>query len=220
MMKKATKIFMTGAASLLGVALATGGAYATTGSLTTVDTPGKVIHVSGVGPASKHASETALMHANPNAKGLFGWSEPTEAPVAVAPDPVVKDDAAPVQPVKDKSVKDKPVKVKPAKIDKVHHDKAVKHENCSKNRHSGWADHDKARHDHKKFHKADHKKAHHVESVAAGDAVEVTKHFKRSHQDDSRHSSRSHDRDGSRDGGDRHRDGGRTGGHHSGGSRG
>ncbi|WP_166804837.1 hypothetical protein [Cryobacterium sp. Sr8] len=76
-MKKSTKLFMTGAASLLGVALATGGAYATTASLTTVDAPGQVMPVSGVGPAS----ENALEHANPNAHGLFGWTtESTDTP--------------------------------------------------------------------------------------------------------------------------------------------
>ena len=57
-MKTSTKLIMTGAASLLGVALATGGAYAVTGSLTASDAPGQVLQVSGVGPASAHAAAT------------------------------------------------------------------------------------------------------------------------------------------------------------------
>ena len=71
MMKTSTKLIATGAASVLGVALA-GGAYAATGSLTTADAPGQVLQVSGVGPAAGHASATAKAHANANAKGLFG----------------------------------------------------------------------------------------------------------------------------------------------------
>jgi|GEM_PF-623724 hypothetical protein len=72
MMKKSKKLVVTGAASLLGVALAASGAYAATGSLTAGDAPGQVLHVSGVGPASDHASATAVAHANAKAKGLFG----------------------------------------------------------------------------------------------------------------------------------------------------
>jgi hypothetical protein len=81
-MKTSTKIIVTSAASLLGVALATGGAYAATGSLTVADAPGQVLHVSGIGPASTHASATAKAHANANAKGIFGTptSVPTLAP--------------------------------------------------------------------------------------------------------------------------------------------
>lgn len=71
-MKKSTKLIMTGAASILGVALAAGGAWAATGSLTVSDAPGQVLKVDGVGPASLHASETAKLHASENAKGLFG----------------------------------------------------------------------------------------------------------------------------------------------------
>ncbi len=82
-MKKSTKLIMTGAASLLGVALATGGAYAASGSLTASDAPGQVLKVSGVGPASAHASDTAKAHANANAKGLFG-STVTASPSATA----------------------------------------------------------------------------------------------------------------------------------------
>jgi hypothetical protein len=72
MMKTSTKLFATGAASLLGVALAAGGAHAATGALSAADAPGQVLKLGGVGPAATHASETAIKHANPNAKGLFG----------------------------------------------------------------------------------------------------------------------------------------------------
>ena len=72
MMKTSTKLIVTGAASVLAVALVAGGAYAATGSLTVADAPGQVLQVSGVGPASAHASGTAAAHANPDAKGLFG----------------------------------------------------------------------------------------------------------------------------------------------------
>ena len=92
MMKTSSKLLVTGAASMLGVALAAGGAYAATGSLTPADAPGQVLQVSGVGPAASHASETGLAHANPNAKGLFGTtstsardkalSHPTSMPIA------------------------------------------------------------------------------------------------------------------------------------------
>jgi len=76
MMKTSSKLLVTGAASMLGVALAAGGAYAATGSLTPADAPGQVLQVSGVGPAAAHASVTATVHAN--AKGL-GGGEPTSA---------------------------------------------------------------------------------------------------------------------------------------------
>jgi hypothetical protein len=81
MMKTSTKLFATGAASLLGVALAAGGAHAATGALSAADAPGQVLKVGGVGPAALHASTTALRHANANAKGLFG----TTPPVVAAP---------------------------------------------------------------------------------------------------------------------------------------
>jgi hypothetical protein len=74
-MKKSTKLVMTAAASLLGVALAAGGAYATGGSITVSDAPGQALETTGVyGPAYAHASENAKTHANANAKGLFGTS--------------------------------------------------------------------------------------------------------------------------------------------------
>ena len=78
MMTKSTKLIMTGAASLLGVALAAGGAYAATGTLSVSDAPGQVLKVSGVAPASAHASQNALDHANENAKGLFGSATETD----------------------------------------------------------------------------------------------------------------------------------------------
>jgi hypothetical protein len=81
-MKTSTKLITTAAASVLGVVLAAGGAYAATGTLTSADAPGQVLKVSGVGPASAHASATALAHANANAKGLFGTD--TAAPEADA----------------------------------------------------------------------------------------------------------------------------------------
>ena len=62
MMKTSTKLSVTVAASMLGIALAASGAYAATGALTTRDAPGQVLQVSGVGPASDHA--TATVHAN------------------------------------------------------------------------------------------------------------------------------------------------------------
>ncbi len=76
-MKKSTKLIMTGAASILGVALAAGGAWAATGSLTVSDAPGQVLKVDGVGPASLHANENATLHANENARGLFGTNTDT-----------------------------------------------------------------------------------------------------------------------------------------------
>lgn len=71
-MKTSTKLIVTGAASVLGVALAVGGASAATGLLSVANAPGHVLQVSGVAPASAHASVTATTHANPNDKGLFG----------------------------------------------------------------------------------------------------------------------------------------------------
>lgn len=72
MMKTSTKLFATGAASLLGIALVAGGAHAATGALSAADAPGQVLQVSGVVPASTQASATAKANANTNAKGLFG----------------------------------------------------------------------------------------------------------------------------------------------------
>jgi hypothetical protein len=76
MMKTSTKLIATGAASLLGVALAAGGAHAATGALSPADAPGQVLQVSGVVPASAQASLTAKAHASANAKGLFGAPGP------------------------------------------------------------------------------------------------------------------------------------------------
>ena len=77
--KTSTRVIATTAASILGVALAVGGAYAATGSLTVSDAPGQVLKVDGVGPASAHASDTAKAHANSNARGLFGTTADAEA---------------------------------------------------------------------------------------------------------------------------------------------
>lgn len=77
-----TKVIVSSAASLLGVALAAGGAYAATGSLSVSDASGQVLHVSGVGPASTHASDTAKSHANANARGIFGTSTASPTPGA------------------------------------------------------------------------------------------------------------------------------------------
>ncbi|HEY5180420.1 MAG TPA: hypothetical protein VIJ07_11730 [Dermatophilaceae bacterium] len=71
-MKTSTKLIATGAASVLGLALAVGGAQAASGSLTVHDAPGHVVQVSGVVPVSAQASLTATAHANHNAKGLSG----------------------------------------------------------------------------------------------------------------------------------------------------
>jgi hypothetical protein len=56
MMKTSTRLSVSVAASALGVALAAGGAYAATGALTTRDSPGQVLQVSGVAPASDHVT--------------------------------------------------------------------------------------------------------------------------------------------------------------------
>ena len=79
-MKTSTRLIVTVAASVLGVGLAAGGAYAATGSLSVSDAPGQVLKVSGVGPASTHASDEAKAHANANAKGIFGDADPTATP--------------------------------------------------------------------------------------------------------------------------------------------
>ena len=100
-MMKSTKLILTGAASLLGVALATGGAYAASGTLTAFDSPGQVLKLSGVGPASAHASATAKAHANANAKGLFGTtptSVPTDPASVPTPTPSASATVAPVAP--------------------------------------------------------------------------------------------------------------------------
>ena len=70
MMKVSSKLIAIGAASLLAVALAAGGAQAASGALTARDAPGQALQVSGVGPASAQANDTATAHANANAKGL------------------------------------------------------------------------------------------------------------------------------------------------------
>lgn len=68
-MNVSTKLIATGAASVLGVALAVGGAQAASGSSTAHDAPGHVVQVSGVVPVSAQATTTATVHATPNVKG-------------------------------------------------------------------------------------------------------------------------------------------------------
>ena len=68
-MKTSTKLIATGAASVLGIALAVGGAQASSGPLTVRDAPGHVVQVSGVVPASAHVSPVAT-YANPSTKGV------------------------------------------------------------------------------------------------------------------------------------------------------
>jgi len=63
MTKTSTKLGMAAAASMLGLALAASGAHAATGALTTRDAPGQVLQVSGVGPASDHATPNAQANA-------------------------------------------------------------------------------------------------------------------------------------------------------------
>jgi hypothetical protein len=69
-MKTSTKLIATGAASVLGIVLAVGGAQASSGPLTVRDAPGHVVQVSGVVPVSANASPRATAHVNPNAKDL------------------------------------------------------------------------------------------------------------------------------------------------------
>ena len=96
-MNKTSKLIVSGAAGLLGVVLAAGGASAVSGTLTVSDAPGQVLQVSGVGPASAHASEQATLHANENAKGIFGTS--TDATVDGEQDANVEGDTVtPVAP--------------------------------------------------------------------------------------------------------------------------
>jgi hypothetical protein len=63
MMKTSTKLSVTVAARMLGVALAASGAYPATGALTTRDAPGQVLQVTGAGATSDHATPTAHAHA-------------------------------------------------------------------------------------------------------------------------------------------------------------
>lgn len=80
MEKRSTRVIMIGAASVFGVALVAGGAYAARGSLTVADAPGKVLQVSGVGSASALAVPTTTARTNPSAKG--GSSASTAQPTS------------------------------------------------------------------------------------------------------------------------------------------
>src|SRR5664279_524464 len=78
MLKVSSKLIAIGAASVLGVVLAAGAAQAASGAMAARDTPGKVLQVGGVGPASAQSNATGAAHANPIA-GL------SEAAVACPP---------------------------------------------------------------------------------------------------------------------------------------
>jgi hypothetical protein len=87
-MKTSTKLIATGAASVLGLALAVGGAQAASGSLTVRDDPGHVVQVSGVVPVTAHVSPIATAHANPSPKGLSGATVAHPSPRATVAHPV------------------------------------------------------------------------------------------------------------------------------------
>lgn len=102
-MNKSTKLILSGTAGVLGALLVAGGAYAASGSLTVSDAPGQVLKVSGIGPASTHASDTAKLHANENAKGLFGTSTETDTTVETGSDATTVTPVAPQDASKDAS---------------------------------------------------------------------------------------------------------------------
>ena len=89
-MKTSTKLIATGAASVLGIVLAVGGAQASSGPLTVRDTPGHVVQVSGVVPVSANASPRATAHVNPNAKGLSRATVAQPAARATVAQPVAR----------------------------------------------------------------------------------------------------------------------------------
>ncbi|MEP7370297.1 MAG: hypothetical protein ABI662_11625 [Dermatophilaceae bacterium] len=67
-MRTSTRLSVMAGTSLLGIALAVGGASAAAGSLTTADSPGQVLHVSGVELASGQASAPATARPNTTSK--------------------------------------------------------------------------------------------------------------------------------------------------------
>jgi hypothetical protein len=87
-MKTSSKLIAAGAASVLGVVLAVGGAQAASGSLTVRDAPGHVVQVSGVVPVSAHVSPTATAHANPSPKGVSRVTVAHPSPRATVAHPV------------------------------------------------------------------------------------------------------------------------------------
>jgi hypothetical protein len=87
-MKTSSKLIATGAASVLGVALAVGGAQAASGSLTVRDAPGHVVQVGGVVPVSAHVSPTATAHANPSPTDLPRATVAHPSPRATVAHPV------------------------------------------------------------------------------------------------------------------------------------
>ena len=85
-MKKSSDVIVIGAASVLGVVLVAGGAYAATGSLAVGDAPGQVLQVSGVGPTPGQVSVTA--HAGRDGKTLLGARMAgTTTPAMMNPNP-------------------------------------------------------------------------------------------------------------------------------------
>lgn len=75
-----TKLITTTAAGILGVALAAGGAYAATGSLSLSDSTGHVLDLSGVG-TSLHGGGSADVHANTDSDGQQDVTADTDATV-------------------------------------------------------------------------------------------------------------------------------------------
>ena len=78
-----TKLILTGAASLLGVALAAGGLLLGTGVLTAADDPGQVLQMSGVGPVSVTSGATTRPQAT--ATTPTPTHAPTHAKTPAAP---------------------------------------------------------------------------------------------------------------------------------------
>jgi len=70
-----TKLVVSGAASLFGVALVAGGALPRTAALTIANAPGQVLQVSGVGPSSAHPSVS--VNAPATATTLFATHDAT-----------------------------------------------------------------------------------------------------------------------------------------------
>ncbi len=81
-MRTATKLTVIAGASLLGVALAVGGASAAVGSLTTTDSPGQVLRVSGVDVSSGRPSAAAAARATarPSAAAAARANSSAKAP--------------------------------------------------------------------------------------------------------------------------------------------
>jgi len=63
------RVILIGAATVLGVAVVAGVAFAARGSLTVSDAPGQVLQVQGVGLKAGPVSPSATAQASPGAKG-------------------------------------------------------------------------------------------------------------------------------------------------------